>query len=67
MSEVDFAAECQEAFRRLFRERAAIRLDEPGKRMEAWRMYERRSEQINDVLDQYNSWLVLNEELSTLL
>jgi hypothetical protein len=42
-------------------------MDTPGARQEAQRQYERRSEQIDDVLDQYNSWLVLNEELSTLL
>jgi hypothetical protein len=63
----DFGHECHEAFLRLLGDRATIRLDEPGKRQEAQRQYQRRSEQIDDVLDQYNSWLALKRELSTLL
>lgn len=60
-TEVDFAAECREAFTRLAREHAAINPNEMGRRLQNQKLRLRKHVAIDAVLDQHADWLELLE------
>jgi hypothetical protein len=58
-AEVDFGAECREAFHRLAREHAAINPNEWGRRLQNQKLRLRKHVAIDAVLDQHAEWLEL--------